>query len=173
MNLDSTFAAVQAASRQLALLSGDKINNVLMAIANAAVAQTPYILSENAKDLAKMDESDPMYDRLKLTAARLEDIAEGIRNVAKLPSPLGRVLMDAVRPNGRHLRKVSVPFGEIGIIYEARPNVSFDVFSLCLKSGNACVLKGGSNAIHSNTAIVEVIKSVLKKHQIDENVLTL
>src|SRR5574344_1345352 len=173
MNLDSTFADVQAESRQLALLSGDKINNVLMAIANAAVAQTPYILSENAKDLAKMDESDPMYDRLKLTAARLEDIAEGIRNVAKLPSPLGRVLMDAVRPNGMHLRKVSVPFGVIGIIYEARPNVSFDVFSLCMKSGSACVLKGGSNAYASNKAIIDTIRQVLIAQNVNPQIVEL
>lgn len=173
MNLDATFLAVQAASRDLAQLGSDKINEILRAVADAAVSHTSFILEENAKDLAKMDASDPMYDRLKLTKARIEDIAEGIRNVAALPSPLGRVLKDVVRPNGMHLRKVSVPFGVIGIIYEARPNVSFDVFSLCIKSGNACVLKGGSNADASNRAIVDTIHEVLVAQGVNPHIVEL
>ena len=143
-NLNGTFAAVQAASRELALLSDDTINQILNAVADAAIAETPFILSENEKDLARMDKSNPKYDRLKLTEERLKGIAADTRNVATLPSPLGRILKETSRPNGMKLTKVSVPFGVIGIIYEARPNVSFDVFSLCLKSGNACILKGGS-----------------------------
>lgn len=173
MNLDTTFAAVQSASRDLALLSNNKINEILLAVADAAISHSPYILKENEKDLSKMEPSDPMYDRLKLTTDRLKDIAEGIRNVAKLPSPLGRVLKDVVRPNGMHLRKVSVPFGVIGIIYEARPNVSFDVFSLCLKSGNACVLKGGSNADASNRAIIETIHQVLEVQGVNPHIVEL
>ncbi len=173
MNLDATFSAVQAASRDLAQLGGDKINEILRAVADAAVSHASFILEENAKDLAKMDASDPMYDRLKLTKARIEDIAEGIRNVSALPSPLGRVLKDVVRPNGMHLRKVSVPFGVIGIIYEARPNVSFDVFSLCIKSGNACVLKGGSNADASNRAIVDTIHEVLVAQGVNPHIVEL
>lgn len=173
MNLDSTFLAAQSASRELAVLGSDKINKVLLAVADAAVTYSSFILDENAKDLSKMDISDPMYDRLKLTKARIEDIADGIRHVAGLPSPLGRVLKDVIRPNGMHLRRVSVPFGVIGVIYEARPNVSFDVFSLCFKSGNACVLKGGSNADASNRAIVDTIHKVLVERGINPCVVEL
>ncbi|MBQ4524783.1 MAG: gamma-glutamyl-phosphate reductase, partial [Bacteroidaceae bacterium] len=167
------FEQVQAASRELVMLEGDRINEVLLAVADEAVAQTDYILAENAKDLARMDEANPKYDRLKLTAARLQDIAADMRKVAQLPSPLGRVLKHHVLPNGLELTRVSVPFGVIGIIYEARPNVSFDVFSLCLKSGNACVLKGGSDADCSNRAIVGVIHSVLARFGVNPHVVEL
>ncbi|WP_372773029.1 glutamate-5-semialdehyde dehydrogenase [Mangrovibacterium sp.] len=161
------------ASRSLNLLTVDQINAVLLDLADAAVAHTDEVLAENLKDLARMDPSDTKYDRLKLTVDRIAGIAADIRNVASLPSPVGRVLSETARPNGMRIQKVSVAFGVIGIIYEARPNVTFDVFSLCLKSGNACVLKGGSDAIDSNTAITKVIHSVLEKHGIDKNILAL
>ena len=161
------------ASRSLNLLDVDKINSVLLDVADAAIACTGDILAENQKDLARMEATDPKYDRLKLTAERIAAIAADIRNVASLPSPLGRVLSETVRPNGMRIKKVAVAFGVIGIIYEARPNVTFDVFSLCLKSGNACVLKGGSDAINSNTAITKVIHQVLDKHGVDKNILAL
>ena len=173
MELRNTFEQVQEASRELVMLENDRINEILLAVADEAVAQTDYILAENAKDLARMDEADPKYDRLKLTAARLQDIATDIRKVAQLPSPLGRVLKHHVLPNGLELTRVSVPFGVIGIIYEARPNVSFDVFSLCLKSGNACVLKGGSDADCSNRAIVGVIHGVLSRFGVNPHVVEL
>ena len=173
MDLKDTFQAVQAASRKLARLSDKQINEILLALADEAEAQIPLILAGNQKDLAKMETSNPKYDRLMLTADRIKGIAGDIRNVATLPSPLGRVLMQTTRPNGVELTKISVPFGVIGIIYEARPNVSFDVFSLCLKSGNACVLKGGSDADFSNRAIVKVIHSVLEKFGIDTHVVEL
>ena len=173
MELRNTFEQVQEASRELVMLENDRINEILLAVADEAVAQTDYILTENAKDLARMDEADPKYDRLKLTAARLQDIATDIRKVAQLPSPLGRVLKHHVLPNGLELTRVSVPFGVIGIIYEARPNVSFDVFSLCLKSGNACVLKGGSDADCSNRAIVGVIHGVLNRFGVNPHVVEL
>ena len=173
MNLNDTFAAVQAASRRLALLPDEQINRILNAVADAALAQTPYILSENRKDLDRMSPDNPKYDRLKLTEERLKGISSDIRNVATLPSPLGRVLKESIRPNGMKLTKVSVPFGVIGIIYEARPNVSFDVFSLCLKSGNACILKGGSDADFSNRAIVEVIHNVLRLFDADTHTVEL
>ena len=131
MDLIDTFQAVQAASRILARLSDKQINEILLALADEAEAQIPLILAGNQKDLAKMETSNPKYDRLMLTADRIKGIADDIRNVATLPSPLGRVLMQTTRPNGMELTKISVPFGVIGIIYEARPNVSFDVFSLC------------------------------------------
>lgn len=172
-NLNESFAAVQVASRELALLNDDVINQILNAVADAAIAETPFILSENKKDLARMDKNDPKYDRLKLTEERLKGIAADTRNVATLPSPLGKVLKESVRPNGMKLTKVSVPFGVIGIIYEARPNVSFDVFSLCLKSGNACILKGGSDADCSNRAIICVIHEVLKKFKINPHIVEL
>ncbi|MEG1564683.1 MAG: glutamate-5-semialdehyde dehydrogenase [Bacteroides sp.] len=173
MNLNETFASVRAASHQLALLTDEKINQLLLAVANAAIARSSFILTENRKDLERMDINDPKYDRLMLTEERLQSIAADMRNVATLPSPLGRILKKTVRPNGMKLTKVSVPFGVIGIIYEARPNVSFDVFSLCLKSGNACLLKGSSDADYSNRAIVNVIHEVLKQHNIDTQTVAL
>lgn len=173
MKLKNTFLAVQRASRALRLLSNERINEVLLAIADEVLLEVDFILSENKKDLDRMEPSNPKYDRLKLTKERLEGIVADIRNVATLPSPLGRVLMETKRPNGMSLTKVSVPFGVIGIIYEARPNVSFDVFSLCFKSGNACVLKGGSDAESSNIAIVSLLHRVLERFQIDPFTVTL
>lgn len=172
-SLKSVFEAVRIASRKLNLLDEATINTVLRAVADEAVAQSEYILAENARDLAKMDKNNPKYDRLMLTEQRLADIAADMRRVAALPSPLGKVLSETIRPNGMTITKVSVPFGVIGIIYEARPNVSFDVFSLCLKSGNACILKGGSDAACSNTAIIDVINKVLIKFGIDSNTVVL
>jgi glutamate-5-semialdehyde dehydrogenase len=164
---------VVAASRSLNLISDETINKVLLALADKAVAQTDEILVENAKDLAAMERSNPMYDRLLLSKERIEGIASDIRNVASLPSPLGRLIDETVRPNGMRISRIAVPFGVVGIIYEARPNVSFDVFSLCLKSGNACVLKGGTDAHNSNLAIVKVIQSVLESFGLDNNIVTL
>ena len=167
------FTKVKNASVTLALVDTDKINNILLDVADAATTNCDYILAENAKDLDLMDKSNPMYDRLMLTRERIEGIAADTRKVAQLPSPLGRVLKHTVLPNGLDLKRVSVPFGVIGIVYEARPNVTFDVFALCMKSGNACVLKGGKDADHSNRAIVKVIKDVLAKHDIDEHSIEL
>ncbi len=164
---------VLKASRKLNLVSVGKINQVLEDVALAALKNTAFILQENAKDLSRMDPADAKYDRLMLTAERIRGIATDIQNVAALPSPLGRILAESVRPNGLLVKKITVPFGVIGIIYEARPNVTFDVFSLCLKSGNACVLKGGSDANDSNVAILNVIREVLEKHGLDENILAL
>lgn len=162
-----------AASRSLNLVSVDQINDLLTDLADVAEKNIDKLLEANAQDLAAMDKSNPMYDRLLLTPERIQGIAADIRNVATLPSPLGKVLQELQRPNGMTITRVSVPFGVIGIIYEARPNVSFDVFSLCLKSGNACVLKGGTDAIHSNTAIVELIRSVLVQHSLNPDCVTL
>jgi len=171
--LEDIFQASKDASIDLALLNTDTINQVLMAVAERAIAETDNILAANAKDLSRMDPANPMYDRLKLTKERIEGIAADTHNVATLPSPLGKVLKHAVLPNGLDLKRVSVPFGVIGIVYEARPNVTFDVFSLCLKAGSACVLKGGKDADESNRAIVGLIKSVLHDFNINENAITL
>ena len=154
------------------VLGTDAINKILTEVAAAAVENAKFILAENQKDLELMEKSDPRYDRLMLSAGRIDDIASDIRNVAKMQGPVGKVLMKHTRQNGLIISKISVPFGVIGIIYEARPNVTFDVFSLCLKSGNVCILKGGSDAVNSNTAIVKIIWEVLKKNGIDDNVLT-
>lgn len=156
------FERARSASRELALLNGAAIGRVLRAVAERTERDISHILARNALDLDLMDPDDPRYDRLKLTPERLREIAVDLRNVASLPSPLGLTLDEQARPNGMSITKVSVPFGVIGIIYEARPNVSFDCFSLCFKSGNAVILKGGSDALHSNTAIVTLIRSVLE-----------
>lgn len=171
--LEEIFQASRDASIDLALLNNDTINKVLLAVADKAIQETESILAANAKDLSRMDPSNPMYDRLKLTKERIEGIAGDTRNVATLPSPLGKVLKHTTLPNGLDLKRVSVPFGVIGIVYEARPNVTFDVFSLCLKAGSACILKGGKDADDSNRAIVSLIKEVLKEYGINENSITL
>lgn len=172
-NLTALFEAARAASTKLNRLDDATRNSVLLALADEAEAQTAFILAENSKDLARMDSADPKYDRLLLTETRIADIASDMRRVAALPSPLGVELEQCTRPNGMTIRKVTVPFGVIGIIYEARPNVSFDVFSLCFKAGSASILKGGSDAIYSNTAIVSIIKSVLERMQLDTAAVTL
>ena len=163
----------KAASRLLATIPDAKRNEILLAVADAIIANKERILKANAEDLAKMDPKNPLYDRLQLTDKRLEDIASDMRNVSKLPSPLGRILKESTLPNGLRLKRVSVPFGVIGMIYEARPNVTFDVFSLCFKSGNACVLKGGKDADCSNRAEVEIIHQVLEANGVNPDVVTL
>ena len=173
MDCTPLFRNARKASRKLDVLDSGIIDKILLSIAEKAIENTEYILTENQKDLALMKESDPRFDRLKLTADRIEGIAADMQNVANLPNPLGKILMKNKRQNGLVITKISVSFGVMGIIFEARPNVTFDVFSLCLKSGNACILKGGSDAIHSNTAIVKLIWEVLIKYEIDKNILTL
>ncbi len=161
------------ASRKLNLLSDEEKNKVLWAVADEAEGKTTEILAANQKDLDAMDKENPMYDRLLLTEERIAGIASDMRKVASLPTPLDRVLEQRTLPNGLKLKKVSVPFGVIGIIYEARPNVSFDVFSLCFKSGNVCVLKGGTDAYNSNLCIVNLIKDVLRAFGLDEHMVHL
>ena len=173
MQLKETFERVKRASKTLALLTDQQRNEILSAVADAIISNKERILAANGKDLAKMDVKNPLYDRLQLTGKRLDDIAGDMRNVASLPSPLGHVTKEKTLPNGLRLHRVSVPFGVIGMIYEARPNVTFDVFSLCFKSGNACVLKGGSDADFSNQAAVQVIHEVLKQYDVNPDVVTL
>jgi glutamate-5-semialdehyde dehydrogenase len=167
------FQPIKQASRDALRLSSDTINQVLLAVADAAVANTETILTENQRDLDRMDPANPKYDRLKLTAVRIEAIAQDMRNVANLPSPLGKTLDEKTRPNGLRLVKKSVPLGVVGVIYEARPNVTFDVFSLCLKAGNVSVLKGGSDAEYSNLAIAKVIKNELEAAGVNPHLMNL
>ena len=173
MELTDTFKKVKNASKTLATISDEKRNEILPAVADSIESNIPQLIASNALDLARMDKNDPMYDRLQLNAKRLQDIAADMRHVSTLPSPLGRVLKEKTLDNGLHLRRISVPFGVIGMIYEARPNVTFDVFSLCFKSGNACILKGGKDADESNKAAIKVIHEVLKRFNINTDIVEL
>ncbi|NCD69944.1 glutamate-5-semialdehyde dehydrogenase [Mucilaginibacter agri] len=173
MSYSQYFENAVIAGRAIAGLAPTVINQVLVDVADAAVGRTEFLLAENQKDLNRMDKNDPKYDRLKLTAERIEGIANEMRNVAAMENPLGEVLSNDILPNGLDLSKVRVPLGVVGVIYEARPNVTFDVFALCFKTGNVSVLKGGSDADFSNQAIISIIHGVLQKHNIDVNAATL
>lgn len=171
--MDAIFEQVKAAGRRLRLLQEGKCNQVLMHVADAIEQNAGLLLEANARDLSRMDKENPLYDRLQLTEARLKGIAGDMRHVAELPSPLGKITCQSTLPNGMRLHRVSVPFGVIGVIYEARPNVTFDVFALCLKSGNACLLKGGKDADESNRAAVSLIHNVLVEEGLDPNTVGL
>ncbi len=173
MQLKETFEKVKRASKSLALLSDEQRNDILNAVADAIINNKTRILEANAQDLAKMSKENPLYDRLQLTDSRLEGIASDMRNVATLPTPLGHITKQKTLPNGLRLCRVSVPFGVIGMIYEARPNVTFDVFSLCFKSGNACVLKGGKDADCSNREEVALIHEILEQYGVSKDVVAL
>jgi glutamate-5-semialdehyde dehydrogenase len=163
----SIFEKVKSSARGLGRIAEEKINQILIKVAEETLRQSARILQANKSDLDRMNENDPKYDRLKLTQKRLEDIADDIKKVAALPSPLRISLEKKTLDNGLALEKITVPLGVVGIIFEARPNVTFDVFSLCLKSGNACILKGGSDAEDSNREIVAIIHKVISDFDID------
>ncbi len=171
--MNPLFQQTKDASISLAIISDEKKNAVLRRIADEIGRQSQMLLEANAKDLSRMDRENPLYDRLQLTEDRLEGIAGDMRHVADLPSPLGHITCDHTLENGLRLCRISVPFGVIGMIYEARPNVSFDVFSLCFKSGNACILKGGKDADDSNRAIVAMIKEILADEDINPDIINL
>lgn len=173
MPIEKLLHETAAAAKQLVALPDERVVKILRLVADALEAHQEEVLEANAEDLQRMDPANPKYDRLKLTADRVEAIAHDMRNVSSLPSPLDRLLNETVRPNGMVIKKISVPFGVIGVIYEARPNVTFDVFSLCFRSGNACVLKGGSDADSSNRALVKIIRSVLMDQGVDPAACTL
>ena len=164
---------IKTASRQLAQKTSAEIDAILLSLADSIESATDAILHANRQDLQRMDPADPRYDRLSLTKDRIAAISQDCRNVAALPSPLGRVLRHTVLPNGLELTRVSVPFGVIGVIYEARPNVTLDVTALCLKAGSACILKGGSDARDTNKAIHAIIQRTLEAHQLHPSTVTL
>lgn len=168
-----TFQKSKDAALDLAAIDSATINHILEGVADAIISRQNEILAANAKDLNRMDPASPLYDRLKLTQERIQGIAADTRNVSHLPSPLGRILKHTTLPNGLDISRVSVPFGVIGIVYEARPNVTFDVFSLCLKSGNACILKGGKDADDTNRCAVSIIKDVIASFGINTDIITL
>lgn len=171
--MNKIFINTKEASYSLALLPDERKNEILNILADRIIEEKDALLLANAKDLERMERENPLYDRLLLTEKRLEDIAADMRHVALLPSPLNKVTNERTLENGLYIRRISVPFGVIGVIYEARPNVSFDVFSLCFKSGNACVLKGGHDAENSNSAIVSLIKTVLTENGVNTDVVNL
>lgn len=162
----SELKKVRKAVRRMITLSDEEINRILNELADLTLENIPFLLEENQKDLDRMDPEDPKYDRLLLSPKRLESIAADLRKVAELPSPLGQILEERTLANGLELSRVSVPMGVIGIVFESRPNVTFDVFALCLKSGNASVLKGSRDAHYSNLAIVGLIHQILAKRDL-------
>ena len=171
--MNQLFLDAKQASRTLLAYSDEQLSAALRAVADAIEQHIPSLLEANALDVQAMDAADPLRDRLLLTPGRLKDIAHDMRHVAGLPTPLGILSEQRTLSNGLRLRRVSVPFGVIGVIYEARPNVTFDVFSLCLKSGNACLLKGSRSAEHSNRAAVALIHEVLQTLGFNPAVCTL
>ena len=171
--LQQGLSGCRKAARKLAHCDDTTIRRVLEALADRAIAAQQDILQANLRDLSRMPESDPKYDRLLLTPGRLADIAHDLRCVASLPSPVGELLEHRRLDNGLDLRKVRVPMGVIAVIFESRPNVTFDVFALCLKTLNACVLKGSSDAFDTNRVVVDLMHAVLAEHDIDPGVVFL
>ena len=162
-DIDHVIQKTFTASKKLLSFSDDAIRDVLSAIADEVEADMASILKANAKDVKKMDTSDPMVDRLQLNEQRLQSIANAIRKIAELPSPVGRLILKRKLKKGLELKKMTVPFGVVGVIYESRPNVTFDTALLCLKSKNACLLKGSRHADETNKKSVQLIQKVLKK----------
>lgn len=174
--LKSLGTKAQTAKTVLQGLTAEQKNRALTQAADALVQEGERILSANEKDCARAEENgmaEGLLDRLKLTGARMEAMAEGLRQIASLPDPVGEVMETFDRPNGLHIEKVRVPMGVIGIIYEARPNVTADAFGLCFKTGNAVILKGGRDAFYSNQAVTAVIGETLEKEGIDKNAILL
>lgn len=165
--------AAQQAAAAVRRLSPDRKTELLNRLAEVLLANRTHVLAENQLDLDRMPTTDPKYDRLKLTEARLDGLAISLREVAVLPDPAGEVLIDRTIEQGLQLKKIAVPLGVVGVIYEARPNVTIDVASLCLRSGNACVLKGGKEADHSNRVLVGLIQSVLAEFDVPPAAVTL
>lgn len=171
--IDTQLRLAKLASADLTALSVDKVNRVLRAVASAITHKKKKILSANQKDLRLISKADPYYDRALLTPARISGITEQLRDVAKLPSPLNIALERRTLRNGLRLSKVSVPLGVVGVIYESRPNVTVETFSLLFKSNNACVLKGGREVQRTNAVLVKIIRRVLKANKVNPNCVVL
>lgn len=166
-------ARTHEASAEVRRLTDVQKKGVLNRLAIVLVENTEQILLENQKDLFRMDMGNPKFDRLRLTAERIKDVAESMREVAELTDPSGQILWERALDNGLKIKKVTVPMGVIGIIFEARPNVTIDVTALCLRSGNAVVLRGGSDAFDSNTFLVSLIHKVLREFGVNTDCITL
>ena len=167
------FEKVKQASRLMTRLTSNQTADILKDLSAELKASVKEILQANQQDLDRMEESNPKYDRLKLTPERINAIADDVVNVSELPCPIGEVLESRNLENGLQLEKKRVALGVVGVIYEARPNVTIDVFALCLRSGNACVLKGGSDAEFSNRILVSIIQTVLEKNQVNQDIVQL
>ncbi len=161
------------ASAEVRRLNDVQKKGILNRLAEILVKNTEQILAENQKDLLRMDLSDPKYDRLKLTESRIEDLAINLKEIAKLKDPSGQIFLEKKLDNGLKIKKMSVPMGVVGVIYEARPNVTIDVTALCLRSGNAVVLRGGSDAFDTNSFLVNLIHEVLREFGVDTHCITL
>lgn len=165
--------ATQQAAAAVRRLSSDQKTTLINRLADVLAAQAEQIVAENSRDLDRMDPTDPKFDRLKLTESRIQGLVDSLRVVATLPDPTGEVLIDRTIEQGLRLQKIAVPLGVVGVIYEARPNVTVDVASLCLRSGNACVLKGGKEADFSNRYLVGLIQNVLAEFGVPKAAVTL
>lgn len=172
-DLAKLFKEAVQTSRKWNLISNHTVQKVLDELSLLLLQQTAQILEANQRDLSTMDSSDPRYDRLCLTESRIQDIIHEVRQVQALPSPISKQLDAKTLPNGLFLQKITVPLGVIGIIYESRPNVTIDVFTLALKSGNTLILKGGSDAHETNTALVKLIHQALENHQLPTSIVQL
>jgi glutamate-5-semialdehyde dehydrogenase len=173
MRNQQIFEQAKKACRDIIHVTDAQMVDILQSLVKETRKQTSFLVGENMKDLDRMHAEDPKYDRLKLTSERIKGITSDLEHVSGLPSPLGEVMEERTIKNGLQLKKIRVPLGVVGIVYEARPNVTFDVFSLCLKSGNVCLLKGGSDAEHSNKAIMDIIHTVLRRHGLNERIVQL
>jgi glutamate-5-semialdehyde dehydrogenase len=173
MKNQEVFDNARKACRDIIHFTNDQVTEILEQLAAETIRSTDHLIEENKKDLDRMPEDNPKFDRLKLNPQRIRDIAGDILNVSKLKSPLGEIIEERTLENGLKLKKIRVPLGVVGIIYEARPNVTFDVFSLCLRSGNVCLLKGGSDAHFSNLAIIQILNRVLEKSGVNTDIVQL
>lgn len=173
IDIEKVLIQAKKVSNGLIDLKEETVNQLLLSLSDSIKHRSLFLLEENKKDLNRMDIQSPKYDRLKLTEERLRIISSDLRHIATLASPLGKILEEHNLKNGLSLTKISVPFGVIGVIYESRPNVTIDVFALCLKSANCCVLKGGADAKFSNLAIISLIDEILKSYGVPKEAITL
>jgi glutamate-5-semialdehyde dehydrogenase len=173
MDIRKSLSNARIAGSIVPVLNQEVIDSLLMKISEAAVEKCDTIISENKKDLALMDANDPRYDRLMLTRSRIRAISDDIARIAGMKPPQGRILSQFIRPDGLKISRISVPFGVVAVIYESRPNVTFDVFALCFKSGNAVILRGGKEAHFSNQVIVKIIRDVLTESGLNPDIITL
>ncbi len=173
MDLIAQLKKVKEASRHLALMNDKQRNELLTAVAQLLRDDTDRILDANSRDLASINPKDPLFDRVLLNKNRVRQIADSIDEIADLPTPIHKITEDKTLPNGLRVRKICVPLGVVAIIYEARPNVTLDAFALCFKTGNACVLKGGTQAYQSNLTLVEIIQEILKRRSTHSNAVQL
>jgi len=163
----------QSATKSIKTLSDEKKQQVLRTLSSRILEQSAAIIAENKKDLDKMSDDDPKKDRLLLNEARIQQLADSLNDIAGLPDPANQLLVERTLDNGLHVQKRTAPLGVVGVIYESRPNVTIDVAALCIRSGNVAVLRGGTDAFHTNIILVDLIRQVLNVFHVDENIVQL